>query len=325
MLNNRTISIRSRAIALAAALAVIVGRLRPLRRSVSRTPGADAGPRRRPPQPAGQAVSRRARRPPAAARAAAKSRPPRPSAPSTWRSRRSPSSSRSRPSSSKTSTCSIRNSRSRAAISRRPNNRVYLRSDRRRACRLQRHAPSGLRRRNPLGLPARPRLAVLPQAEHQADPGTAQFARARSRRSETRPSPRWAWPARRPCWSGCARRIRFDHKEEDELDGRKVWKFHGTWRNRQGLVGPDAPAGQPDAGVLPPYIPMDATLYLGKDDGWPYKLDLEGPKAVGRLRHPPDGPGRPAHRLEELDREDPPQRDHADLLRRQAERHDPAR
>ncbi len=29
---------------------------------------------------------------------------------------------------------------------------------------------------------------------------------------------------------------------------------------------------------MPPYIPMDATLYLGKDDGWPYKLVLVGRK-----------------------------------------------
>ncbi len=29
-------------------------------------------------------------------------------------------------------------------------------------------------------------------------------------------------------------------------------------------------------GMLPPYIPMDANLYLGIDDGWPYYLTLEG-------------------------------------------------
>ncbi len=29
-------------------------------------------------------------------------------------------------------------------------------------------------------------------------------------------------------------------------------------------------------GLLPPYIPSLATLYLGKDDGWPYKLVLKG-------------------------------------------------
>ena len=30
------------------------------------------------------------------------------------------------------------------------------------------------------------------------------------------------------------------------------------------------------SGSLPPYIPMDANLYLGMDDGWPYHLTLEG-------------------------------------------------
>jgi hypothetical protein len=76
---------------------------------------------------------------------------------------------------------------------------------------------------------------------------------------------------------GLRRLIKFDLKEEGELDGMKVWKFRGTWRSRQGLVGPDT---RPVAagGFLPPYIPMDATLYLGKEDGWPYKLVLVGRK-----------------------------------------------
>ena len=34
-------------------------------------------------------------------------------------------------------------------------------------------------------------------------------------------------------------RMKFDLKEEGELDGKKVWKLRGTWRTRQGLVGPD--------------------------------------------------------------------------------------
>jgi outer membrane lipoprotein-sorting protein len=74
---------------------------------------------------------------------------------------------------------------------------------------------------------------------------------------------------------GLRKTIKFDLKEETVLDGRKVWKLHGTWKNRQGLVGPDSrPVSQ--LGALPPYIPMDANLYLGKDDSWPYKLVLEG-------------------------------------------------
>jgi outer membrane lipoprotein-sorting protein len=74
---------------------------------------------------------------------------------------------------------------------------------------------------------------------------------------------------------GLRRSIKFDLQEEDELDGKKMWKLRGTWKNRQGLLGVD---GRPVNGIgfLPPYIPMDATLYLGKEDGWPYKLILLG-------------------------------------------------
>ena len=172
---------------------------------------------------------------------------------------------------SKTSTCSTRRSRSRDAISR-PQVPRLPPAHRLRASRYQRHHPPGLRRRNALGLPGCPRYtAVLPQAQHQADPGTAQLARARSQDQGTGHHPdgprRPGDPARR----ACARDFQFDQKEEGELDGKKVWIFHGTWKTRQGLIGPTA-APCSRSGFLPPYIPMDATLYLGKDDGWPYKL-----------------------------------------------------
>jgi RNA polymerase sigma factor (sigma-70 family) len=74
---------------------------------------------------------------------------------------------------------------------------------------------------------------------------------------------------------GLRRAIRFEHKEEGALGGKKVWILRGSCRNRQGLAGPD---GQPVLlnGLLPPYIPSDASLCLGKDDGWPYKLVLTG-------------------------------------------------
>ena len=117
--------------------------------------------------------------------------------------------------------------------------------------------------------------AELPQAEHQADPGAAQLAGARSTRSEIRRSLDGARPDRKRCLMGLRRTLKFDQKEEDELDGKKVWRLRGTWRTRQGLVSPDGrPVGA--GGFLPPYIPMDGTLYLGKDDGWPYKLVLMG-------------------------------------------------
>jgi len=90
---------------------------------------------------------------------------------------------------------------------------------------------------------------------------------------------------------GLRKCIKFDQMEETVLDGRKVWKFHGIWKNRQGLFGPDArPVNL--GGMLPPYIPMDVTLFLGKDDSWPYKLILAGrtPTALFETRRiGPDG------------------------------------
>ena len=89
---------------------------------------------------------------------------------------------------------------------------------------------------------------------------------------------------------GLRKALKFNLKEEDELEGKKVWKFRGTWKSRQGLVGLD---GRPVAagGFLPPQIPMDATLYLGKDDGWPYQIVLVGrkPSILETRRTGPDG------------------------------------
>jgi RNA polymerase sigma factor (sigma-70 family) len=75
--------------------------------------------------------------------------------------------------------------------------------------------------------------------------------------------------------AGLRRAIRFEHKEEGALEGTKVWILRGSARNRQGLAGPD---GRPVLlnGLLPRFIPNEASIYLGKDDGWPYKLVLGG-------------------------------------------------
>ena len=90
---------------------------------------------------------------------------------------------------------------------------------------------------------------------------------------------------------GLRKTLKFSQIEEDEVDGKKLWRLRGTWRTRQGLVGPDGrPVGA--AGFLPPYMPMDGTLYLGKDDSWPYKLVLVGrkPSALFETRRlGPDG------------------------------------
>ena len=74
---------------------------------------------------------------------------------------------------------------------------------------------------------------------------------------------------------GLRKAVRFDQKEEDTLNGKAVWVLRGTWRNRNGLVGPDQ-RPLPATGPLPAFVPSLATLYIGKDDGWPYRLDLLG-------------------------------------------------
>ncbi len=89
---------------------------------------------------------------------------------------------------------------------------------------------------------------------------------------------------------GLRKSLKFNFKEEGELDGKKMWKYRGTWKSRQGLVGLDGrpvPAG----GFLPPHIPMDGTLFLGKEDGWPYQIVLVGrkPSILETRRAGPDG------------------------------------
>jgi len=104
---------------------------------------------------------------------------------------------------------------------------------------------------------------------------------------------------------GLRRTLKFEQREEGELDGKKVWILRGTWRNRQGLMLPNSgPA--PAAGILPPYVPMDGTLYLGKDDGWPYKLVLLGRKPTDALDTRKRGPdGRPIGSLRSIEKIEP--------------------
>ena len=74
---------------------------------------------------------------------------------------------------------------------------------------------------------------------------------------------------------GLRQAIKFTIKEEATLDGKPVWLLRGTWRTRNGLTGPDQ-RPVPATGPLPAFIPSTASLYLGKEDGWPYKLVMVG-------------------------------------------------
>lgn len=74
---------------------------------------------------------------------------------------------------------------------------------------------------------------------------------------------------------GLRKALSFDQKESVTENGKDYVVLRGTWKSRDGLLGPNQPAISPTA-QLPSYIPSMAVLTLGKDDGWPYKLKLVG-------------------------------------------------
>lgn len=84
--------------------------------------------------------------------------------------------------------------------------------------------------------------------------------------------------------------FRFDQdKEEAKLGDKPVWILRGKWKSRQGLT--DRAARQvPAIGLLPPYIPGLVVLYLGKEDGWPYRVELRGQKPTKLYDTRKEGP-----------------------------------
>ncbi len=93
---------------------------------------------------------------------------------------------------------------------------------------------------------------------------------------------------------GLRQAVTFDVKQEGVLDGVEVWILRGRWN--------DAAAQQlglqlPPMAPIPSYVPSLATVWLGKADGWPYQVLLQGKKApeIARERKIQLGPdGRPA-------------------------------
>jgi len=104
---------------------------------------------------------------------------------------------------------------------------------------------------------------------------------------------------------GLRKSIKFDQKEEGELDGKPVWVLRGSWRSRNGLVGPDQRPLPPNV-LPPPYVPSLATLYLGKEDHWPYKLVMVGKATSILVDTRPIGPdGRRVGPLRSIEKSDP--------------------
>ena len=104
--------------------------------------------------------------------------------------------------------------------------------------------------------------------------------------------------------AGLRRTVRFDQKESGTLDDKEVWVIRGTWKNRNGMLGPNQQPLPPTVG-LPAYVPSLVTVYVGKNDGWPYKLVMVGKRDTVMLdnRKIVDGKpvGRPAQGKEKMD------------------------
>ena len=84
--------------------------------------------------------------------------------------------------------------------------------------------------------------------------------------------------------------IGFDQLEEATVDGRPVFIIRGNWKDRSLLTGPNQPPFPPIV-PLPAYVPAQAEITIGKEDGWPYRLKLSG--------KPPLGPLKPAQQIRE--------------------------
>jgi outer membrane lipoprotein-sorting protein len=93
----------------------------------------------------------------------------------------------------------------------------------------------------------------------------------------------------------------FEAKEEGEIEGKAVWILRGRWKDGESLgLGPMAP--------LPSYVPSLVYVWLGKEDGWPYQVILQGKAAldIGQKRKITLGPdGRPAGNVIRQDKQSP--------------------
>jgi outer membrane lipoprotein-sorting protein len=75
--------------------------------------------------------------------------------------------------------------------------------------------------------------------------------------------------------TGLRKTVEFNAKSETALDGKPVWELVGTWKDRESLTATGQPPIPPTA-PLPPYVPSLVYVWIGKEDGWPYKVKMSG-------------------------------------------------
>jgi hypothetical protein len=93
---------------------------------------------------------------------------------------------------------------------------------------------------------------------------------------------------------GLRKSIGFNQMSREELDGRPVIVIRGTWKDYDSLTAPGQPK-IPTNYPVPSYVPNRAAIWLGAEDGWPYKIEMYGqaPSILERRNMPrelgPDG------------------------------------
>ncbi|GIW86803.1 MAG: hypothetical protein KatS3mg108_1127 [Isosphaeraceae bacterium] len=75
---------------------------------------------------------------------------------------------------------------------------------------------------------------------------------------------------------GLRRTARFDQMSEETWNDRPVRVIRGLWKDREALALPANQTAQLQAGFLPSYVPSHITLWLDRETGWPWKLQMQG-------------------------------------------------
>jgi hypothetical protein len=85
-----------------------------------------------------------------------------------------------------------------------------------------------------------------------------------------------------PIMKGLRESQTFQSHEEETMDGHPVYVLHGQWREE--VISQSAFRGeQLSLAKLPtrfPYVPSKSTIWIGREDGWLHKLELEGSKKM---------------------------------------------
>lgn len=93
--------------------------------------------------------------------------------------------------------------------------------------------------------------------------------------------------------AGLRKSFRFDQKQETTLDGQSAWLLRGNWNDFAALSKPGQPPLPPTVN-LPPYVPSFVSLWIGKESGWPLKVEMLGktPSLLGQVEtRRPDAKG----------------------------------